>query len=212
MLKPTQGLLAAARAARLLFLPCAALLVSGCIAPTFYVDNKLGDMSAAQMHTVANPKPVQLLFEYQTKGATNSRATDQVRSEVVNTVKSSGLFSAVSTGPVDNGAVLNLVINDVPLEGSAGFGSGVTTGLTLGMVGSVAGDGLVCTANYVPGPGTPKITATEHHAVYTSIGMNSPVPNATKAKSGDEAVHTAVHQVVQHALNDLAADPGFTKK
>src|SRR5215472_2754898 len=78
-----------------------------------FVDAGVPDVKAEDWVKPAHPQPVQLLFQFQTKGAPNARATKFLKQTVFDTVKGSGLFSEVDETPVPNGAVLNIVINNV---------------------------------------------------------------------------------------------------
>jgi len=182
-------------------------MLPGCA--SFYVDDSLHDLTAAEKVSVANPRPVQLLFDFQTKGISNARATDQVRPYVVSAVQGSGLFTQVTSEPAPSGAVLNVVINNVPLTDDA-FAKGFMTGFTLGLVGSNVGDGYICTIDYLPGGSGPKITKSMRDAIYTSLGATAGTPpHAQKVSSAEAAVQTMVRQVVSNTLNAVAQDKGF---
>ena len=104
----------------------AVLMLSGCaISP--YLDSGLQELKPEEKVAVASPKPVQMLFEFQTKGVANGQATDFVKGEVLTTVQASGLFTQVGPAPVTDGALLHVVINNVPNTDDA-FAKGFTTG------------------------------------------------------------------------------------
>ena len=123
---------AALRCARWLFFVLAVML-SGCA--SFYVDGSTQEVSASKFNKPAQAKPVQVLFEFQTKGVTNARATEQLKAQVIEQVKTSGLFSQVSDSPLSSGALLSVTLNNVPLTDDA-FSKGFMTGLTFGLAGS----------------------------------------------------------------------------
>jgi hypothetical protein len=178
---------------------------------TFYVDNNVHDLAPAERVAVAQPRPVQLLFDFQTKGVSNSRARDLVKDKVTQAVQDSGLFSTVSPEPQANGALLQVTINNVPLSDDA-FMKGFAVGFTFGIVGTTVGDGYIVTADYIGGPNDAKISKSLRDAIYTSLGATAPTPDhATKTKSLDEALNLMVHKSVGNALNELARDPGFNK-
>ncbi len=177
----------------------------------FYVDNTTHDLTAAERATVPTPRPVQLLFDFQTKGVTNTAARDQIRDTVTVAVQDSGLFSKVGNDPQDGGAVLQVTINNVPLSDDA-FIKGFATGLTFGLVGSTVGDGYICTADYLGGTGATRITKQVRDAIYTSLGATAPTPDhARKMSNGTEAIRVMTHKCVGNALDALARDPGFPK-
>jgi len=186
----------------------AVTLISGCA--NYYVDTALKDMQPEQVQKVANPKPVQLLFEFQTKGTANARATDALKQQVTDLTTKSGMFSQVSAAPVENHAVLNITINNVPMTDDA-FAKGFVSGLTLGLAGNTVTDGYVCTINYLPGNGSEKVTKTVRHAIHTTVGAKSAPANAVESPSVQSAVETMLRQIVLNGLNDLATDPAFKK-
>ena len=112
--------------------------LGGCA--SFYVDMNLKDVTPANRVAVAKPKPVQLLFEFQTNGVRNVIASEKLRPKVLDTVRASGAFSDVSEAPVPGGALLNITLNNVVLTDDA-FAKGFVTGFTFGLVGSTVGDG-----------------------------------------------------------------------
>ena len=200
-----------ARAARILAVVALAAPLGACIAPTFYVDNAMHDIAPGQYQTVANPKPVQLLFDFQTKGASNTRARDQVQDTIAATVKESMLFSPVSTDPQPNSAILQVTINNVPLSDDA-FAKGFAVGLTLGLAGTTVGDGYICTVQYSAGAGATPISKEVRDAIYTSIGATaSTPPHADKADDGKDAVITMARKCVANAVDQMSRDPGFPK-
>jgi len=176
---------------------------------SFYVDNQVKDLAPAERAAVASPKPAQLLFDFQTKGVSNTTARDSVKDIVVKAVNDSGAFSVVSPDPQPNGAVLQVTINNVPLTDDA-FAKGFVTGFTFGLVGSTVGDGYICTVDYLGGSGGQKITKSTRDAIYTSLGATaSTPPHADKAKGITEAVTLMAHKCVGNALDALVRDPGF---
>jgi hypothetical protein len=194
---------------QLLFIILAALMLlstSGCA--SYYVDTALKDVPPEKMKKVENAKPVQLLFEFQTRGATNPRATEGLKAKVTDIVKSSGLFSQVENAPVSNGAILSIIVNNVPLTDNAA-GKGFATGLSFGLAGNTVTDGYICTVDYIADARTQKITKTVRHAIHTALGNTSAPPNAVKSDSIQDAVNTMLRQIVTNALNDVANDPAF---
>lgn len=55
----------------------ATVALAGCATP--YLDGAVQDVPASQFDRPAQPKPVQVLFEFQTNGVPNARATEQVK-------------------------------------------------------------------------------------------------------------------------------------
>lgn len=180
-------------------------LLSGCA--SVYVDTATKAVPVAEMKKVAQPKPVRLVFEFQSKGAPNARATDFLKETVTEQVKTSGLFSAIdSTSPDD--AILNVTLNNVPLTEDAAS-KGFVTGLTFGLAGSAVTDGYICTVTYLPPGKTQPVTKTARHAIHTVLGNASAPAGAVKSEGLDVAVRTMAREVLSNALRDLSYDPAF---
>lgn len=193
------------RFARILCLAGAAAL-TGCA--SVYVDSNTKEVAAAQFKKPDAPKPVQLVFEFQTKGAPNAAVTKLLKAQVVEQVKGSGLFSQVDEAPVAGGALMSITLNNVPLSDDA-FTKGFVTGLTFGLAGSQVSDGYVCTVKFLT-PGQPQaLTKMARHAIHTTIGASSAPPNGIKAASFEAAARTMTQQVVSTVLNDLSQDAAF---
>ncbi|MBR8210793.1 hypothetical protein KDW61_19185 [Burkholderia cenocepacia] len=181
-------------------------LLSACASS--YVDTTIKEVPAAEMKQVAQPKPVQLVFEFQSKGAPNPRATDQLKDVVIKEVKDTNLFSAVSTDSAPDVALLNVTLNNVVLTDNPAA-KGFVTGLTFGLAGNVVTDGYICTVSYLPAGRSTPIVKTARHAIHTTVGITSPPPAAQKAASIREAIETMTRDVLSNALKDLADDPAF---
>lgn len=184
--------------------------LGGCVTP--YVDTSLPDLTPAQKLQVANPQPVQLVFEFQTKGTANSQVTDLLKPIVLTAVKDSGAFSQISDLPAANGALLHITLNNVELNDTANdaYAKGTITGLTFGLIGNTVGDGYICTIDYLPGTTGAKITKVVRDAIYTSIGATTTKPeHAQQMKSLKEAGEYMTRVVVENGINELVKDPSF---
>ena len=166
------------------------------------------DVAAADKAVVAAPAPVQLLFQFKTKGAPNPQATKFLNDAVAKHVRESGVFSEVTTGPAANGAVLSITLENIPQEGAAG--KGFATGLTFGLAGSTVIDYYICTVEFIPGPGAAKVTKEIKHQIITTLGLTKAPENTVKTKGINDAVLTMTRHVVTNGVNDVAKDPGFT--
>ncbi|MBT1536568.1 hypothetical protein B7R78_0006205 [Ralstonia solanacearum] len=183
-----------------------AALLSGCA--SVYVDTATREVPAADMKKVAEPKPVQLVFEFQSKGAPNPRATDLLKGVVTKEVKDTGLFSSVTTGATPGVAMLNVTLNNIPLTDNAA-GKGFVTGLTFGLAGSAVTDGYICTVSYLPAGQSTPIVKTARHAIHATFGNANPPPTAQKSASMLDAVNKMTRDVLSNALKDLSYDPAF---
>lgn len=191
-----------ARSAALAF----AVLLTGCATP--YLDGTTKEIPISEYKKPASPAPVQLLFEFQTKGVLNAPATSMLKDQVTAQVKASGLFSAVETGPVPGGATLSLTINNVPLTDDA-FSKGFVTGLTFGLAGSQVTDGYVCSATFRATPSAEPITKKVRHAIHTSLGSGAAPSNAVKMPDLKTAAMQMGKDVVSNMLNDISRDANF---
>jgi len=183
----------------------AAALLSGCA--TSYVDTATHEVPAADYKKLAQPKLVKLNFEFQTKGVPNSRATDFLKAQVNEQLLASGLFTAA---PADaNADLLNVTLNNVPVDGQNPAMKGFVTGLTFGLAGSTVTDGYICTINYLPTGSSNAVSGTARHAIHTTIGNSSAPQNAEKSPNMEAAVRKMTRDVVSTALQDLSNAPGF---
>ena len=182
-----------------------ATIVSGCA--SVYVDTATKPVPVAELKKVAQPKPVRMVFEFQSKGAPNARATEFLKEPVIEQVKKSGLFAAIdSTSPDD--AMLNVTLNNVPLTEDAAA-QGFVTGLTFGLAGSAVTDGYICTVTYLPAGQTKPVVTTSRHAIHTVLGNANPPAGARKSDSIADAVRTMAQEVLSNALRDLSYDASF---
>ena len=172
-----------------------------------YVDKTLGDVPASERVTVAQKKPVQLLFEFQTNGSANARATKYLTKQVTDSVTASGLFSSVSTTPAEGGAILSVTINNIPQKDAAG--KGFVTGLTLGAAGTQVSDYYAASVKYVGGATAAPLTKEAKHAIHTLIGAKEDPANAIPVKNADEGITMVTRQLIDRMLTDLAKDPAF---
>ncbi len=192
--------------ARTAFLLLSIAALTGC--SSFYVDSTTSEIPSSHYRHVKPLHPVQLLFEFKTKGVTNAVATNFLKQSVNEQVNSSGLFSMVSEEPVPGGALLGIILDNVSVDDDA-FNKGFVTGLTFGLAGSQVTDGYICSATYSGGGDTQLIVKRARHAIHTTIGASSAPGNAVKAANLEEAVKSMTRQVISNVLNDLSHDAAF---
>lgn len=187
---------------RLLTAGLLALALAGCISPTMYVDPGLPAASKADLTPRSSPQPIQFLYEFQTRGSANARATDSTKERALTVMKDSGLFSAISTEPQPNQRRLTVVINNVPITKDA-VSQGFGTGLTFGLIGSTVTDGYECSA-VLTVPGAQPLTLQFKHAIHTTIGNTTPPPGMTPEPSPQDAVTKLVNQLMWSILRDAS--------
>ena len=174
-----------------------------------YISADITDVKPEDKAQIAHPQPVQVLFQFSTKGAPNARATKFLKAQVFQAIKDSGDFADIGDTPTPNGAVLSVSIDNVADTGDA-EAKGFVTGATFFLVGSTVKDNYTCTVSYAAGPSAPTITKTAHHALYTQVGMTAPAPkDAVKVGAMKEALNIMVRQIVSNPLNEVARDPAF---
>lgn len=178
-----------------------------------YVGAELADLKPEARVVISSPQPIQILYQFTTKGAPNNAATKFTKAEVLSTVKASGLFSDVSEAPAPNGAILSVTIDNTVAPGAANDAAakGVVTGATLFIVGSNARDYYHSTIEYVSGPKAAKIVRTADHSIVFQMGLvNSAPTDAVRVEGGLKgAILTMTRQIVSNPLNALASDPAF---
>ncbi|WUR16066.1 hypothetical protein E7V67_013465 [[Empedobacter] haloabium] len=183
----------------------AATMLTGCA--TAYVDTMTKEVAVADYKKPAQIKPVTVSFEFQTKGAPNSRATEFLKTQVVEQVVGSGLFKDAG-GAADAGK-LQVVLNNVAVDGQNPAAAGFVTGLTFGAVGSTVTDGYVCTISYLPPGQSQPVQVAARHAIHTTVGASGAPANAEKSPNMETAVRKMTRDVVSTALRDLSNAPAF---
>jgi hypothetical protein len=181
----------------------AAVLLSGCVSVRSYVDPALPAAGKGSIAAVSNPQPIQVLYEFRTRGNPNARATEATKARVSAVAGESGLFSEVSQTPVASGRRLTVTLDNVPItdEGDAklkGFG----TGLTFGLVGTMVTDGYVCEAVYTV-PNKDPLKLEFRHALHTTIG-NASGPPGLAAVSPQQGIDAIVDQLMWSILRELS--------
>lgn len=180
---------------------CIALLLSGCV-PTMYIDSALPSATKADVAAPASPQPVQLLYEFQTRGSANARATEFTREKVMNVVKESGVFSAVSVEPQGNQRRLTVTINNFPVTEDAAA-RGFATGLTFGIVGTSVTDGYDCRA-VLTVPGSEPVILQYKHAIHSTLGNAKAPAGLTPEASIQDAITKLVNQLTWSIMRDVA--------
>ncbi|MDO8346173.1 MAG: SHOCT domain-containing protein [Cellvibrio sp.] len=186
--------------------------LTGCANQKYYVDSALHNLTPQEESKIAAVSPkveVQLIFEFQSKGVVNPRATKFLKTQVAQIVENSHLFSKTSFSPVAGGATLQITINNVVLTDNAA-GKGFVVGLTFGMAGNVVTDGYICNVKYSDS-NSENVTTTVKHAIHTTIGSHDAPNYAEQSPTLGAALEKMVRQVVSNALKDISNNPKFSK-
>jgi hypothetical protein len=180
-------------------------LLTGCA--TAYVDTMTKEVAVSEYRKPAQIKPVTVSFEFQTNGAPNNAATEALKAQVTEQVANSGLFS--DGAGVPRAGKLQVVLNNVPIQGQNAAAAGFVTGLTFGAVGSTVTDGYVCTISYLPPDQAQPVTVSARHAIHTTMGASGAPANAEQSPSIEAAVRKMTRDVVSTALRDLSNSHNF---
>jgi hypothetical protein len=206
------------RLANLVF--SAAILIAAALTPQaanaakWFVDNALGDVPAAEKRVPANPKPVQLLFEFQRDGKPNPAATKQVKPWASDALKKSGVFSDVVEVPTADGAVMSIKFNNIVKkeEIDKAKKDGFKAGLGFGLFGGVvATDYYEVTMELVPANGGKPITTVVKHALHMKFGKKNVEIPGTQVKNVMEAVQIVVRQSLDRGVNNIVSDAAFPR-
>lgn len=184
------------------------MALSGCA--SYYVDTALTDVPQEAIEAPESPQPIQVVFEFRTKGAANAAATEYLKDQVYALVSESGLFSQVDALPTANERLLSIVIDNIPITDDA-MSKGFVTGLTFGLAGNTVTDGYLCTFDFTDGKRKP-IHRVFRHAIHATLGAEGAPEKATKADSLDAAVRTMTRHVVRNGLASLSTDPRFNQQ
>ena len=181
-------------------------------AAKWYVDNSLGEVKPEEKVAPVNPKPVQLLFEFQRDGASNPKATTFTQPIAMDALKATGDFSEIVTTPTADGAVLSITFNNVVKQEEIDKAKhdGFRAGLGFGLFGGiVATDNYVITLTYISQTGATPITHVVRHSLHMKYGKKDVEIPGTEVKNADEAVKIVIRQALQRGVNDIVADSAF---
>lgn len=178
----------------------------------FFVANALGEVKPEEKVTPLQPKPVQVIFEFQRDGKPNAKATKVVTPWAIDDLKSSGAFSDVIATPTADGAVISIKFNNLVIKEeldkakSQGFAAGLGFGLFGGVV---ATDHYVVSIDYIPATGAAPIHTEVKHELYSKYGKKDVEIPGTEYKTADEAVKVLVRQALDRGVNNILSDPAF---
>jgi len=186
------------RRSRTAMLPLVVLALAGCI--TSYVPPLLPRLTANDVLTTRDPRPVVLVFEFQRNGSRSGLATGSVRKKVTEVLTSTNAFSSILVERAENTDELNIVLNNVGDVGDAA-GKGALTGLTFGISGSTVTDGYVMTARFRR-VGREPVEKVYRHALLSTVG-HAPGPAGLTPMGLGEAFDQIVRDLVLNLIVDL---------
>lgn len=190
-----------ARLTALFAAACLSSLLTGCLSVKQYVDPTLPHVSYADLKPVVTKQPVQLFFEYQTKGTTNAKVTELVRPMLIDTMTKSALFSDVVVSPAAYERQLFITINNFPVTKDAST-KGFMTGLTFGLAGTMVTDGFMLTAIY-KAPGNGEVKHSYQHALHSTIGNASGPAGLTPVINADRGIREIMDGLMLNLLKDM---------
>jgi hypothetical protein len=182
-------------------------------AAKFFVDGTELAVKPEEKVAPTEPKPVQLLFEFQRDGGLNPQATKYVKPFIVEDLTASGFFSQVSETPAAEGAVLSIKFNNIinPEELAKAKKDGFRTGLTFGLFAStVVTDYYQVTFDYIAHPGATPVTTVVYHRLVTTMGKIKEPVSGVEFKKVDIAVRELVRQVMGRGINNVFTPPSVT--
>lgn len=191
-----------------------ALAPQTALAMKYYVADALGEVKPEEKATPVQPKPVQVLFEFQRDGGPNPKATKLIKPWAIEDLKLTGAFTDVVETPTADGAVISIKFNNVVIKEEAdkakkqAFGAGLGFGLFGGVLAS---DYYVITVEYIVATGAAPIRTEVKHQLYGKYGKKDVVIPGTLAKNVDEALKTIVRQSLARGVNNIVADPAFPR-
>lgn len=185
------------------------LAITGCA--THYVDGNTPERPSSGYIKPAQLHPVQVVFEFRSRGVANSRVTDLLREQAIHQVRESGLFSRIDLEPSPEAGLLALSLDNVVDPDESPGMKGAVTGATLFLVKNFVRDDYICTARYAGPGGSATLEKTVRHALHTSIGAvgGSPPPGAVQAQDGKQAIQTVLKQALSQVLDALSRDLAF---
>ncbi|MEO7466432.1 MAG: hypothetical protein ABIV36_05410 [Sphingobium limneticum] len=198
----------------------ATMLLAGFLSPQaahamkFYVANALGEVKPEEKVTPANPKPVQIIFEFQRNGKPNAKATKLVKAWAIEDIKKTGGFSDVVETPTADGAVISIKFDNVIIKEEfdkakkQAFGAGLGFGLFGGVI---AVDHYVASIDYVAATGATPIHTEVKHELYSKYGNKEAEIPGTQYPKADEAVKVLLRQVLDRGVNNIVSDPSFPR-
>lgn len=190
------------------FVALALLITTPVQAAKYYVENTLGELTAEQRAKVAQPRPVQLIFQFTTDQKANPKATKYLKDQIFKLARESGVFSEVVETPVDGGAMLVITIDNIVQKDAAK--QGFKSGLTFGLAKAAVKDGYLIVAEYNSAAGIAPIRREITHGLWVTMGTKeSPGEGLLAVKNAVVGIETVVRQGVGHAVNQLALDPAF---
>jgi hypothetical protein len=192
-----------------LFLIAFILGISSACAPVHhtYVDPRYGRATYESLKRPAKPYKIKLVTEFQRNGEHFSPADDLLLRRVEQVVRASGLIIPVNEGACGE---LKITVNDSSDVGKA-VAKGVTTGMTLGLVGSAVTDDYSMEA-------TLSINGKEirksgyKHAIYSTHGLTSSAPEWMQSTTPDAAFEKVIEQLILNLLSDIQQGGNLTLK
>jgi hypothetical protein len=178
------------------------------IAAKFYIDSKVGDLQPSEIVTVADPKPAQLLFEFQTDGVPNAKATKYAKPIAIESINKRHVFSELSEEAAPGKAVLTISMNNITEKGAAG--KGFKTGLTFGLAPLSVTDRYAVHFELLRGPGIAPLTCDVAHALHMTMGKGEDPSIGTLVKNGVEGIQKIIDQSMAHGVNCLAGKMAAT--
>jgi hypothetical protein len=178
------------------------LVLAGC-ASRAYVDPGLPRVDYDQIERPECAVPVEIAVQYQVNEDFHRWKSLHIRSVVLNTLRSSGIFNRITTKTCIHCFKIDIVLNEV-IDILDVIRKKIRTGLTFYAARSMNTDYYVFTGTLYA-PQKAAVTKKYNHAIYLPAGDTKP-PEGLKPMKPDEALDAIVEQLVLNFLKDLQAE------
>lgn len=175
-----------------------ALVASGCVSTNAYVENGHDKADFRELKPRKPPTPVKVIAEFRINGEPHPEVNNAVFNVVVRVLQRTAVLQPVSGDP---GLTLRVIVDDT-VDLDEARRSGLMTGLTEGLTGSITRDEYHFTYTMQSSASEKPQTGLYRHAMITVSGRAVP-PSYGQPHSSDEAFDIIVKQSVLEFLYDL---------
>ena len=179
---------------------CAALLTTGCVSTTYYVEEGHTHADLQDVHQRVPPTLVHVSVEFLRNGAHYAEGDGPLNAEVRSILLDSHvLYPVFSNAPLD----LHVVLDD-HFDPGAARSAGTLSGVTQGFVGNHIRDEYAFSIS-LHGQGMQPRIGSYCHAIETVVGRATPDSSGLARSKPDEAFQIVVKQAVLDFLVDMQA-------
>jgi hypothetical protein len=181
----------------LMVLLAGAALLSGCVSQKSFVDPTYPKVAYDEVKKRPAPLNLALTVEFQRNGEHRPGADSTLKNKTERVLQASGVIAPVAEGGV---GTIKVVMNNIADRGAA-IGKGIGTGLTFGLVGTMATDLYEMSVTITRNGKTVSRTGIKH-ALHTAIG-NASIPEGTETMPTSAAFERVLEQMLLRVLKDM---------